>query len=112
VKWEMRDAQDKLVPGIRPQGSSGGAGPPSAVWITLSFDCTLQTRVSAAGWGFSVAALNENDPKSSWDIKPGETGEYFLGGTFTSDPPKEAEHSNGWKGTLKLPPMKITLTGK
>lgn len=112
VKWELLDSHDKPVPRRSIGGGYSGPGPKKPAWVMLNFDCTLRTRLTEAGHGFPTAALNVNDPRSVWGIKPGETGDYSLRATFSTDPPKDSGQGNIWNGTLQLPAMKITMTGK
>ena len=88
-RLESRDPSGKHI--VEPQHAFGG-GAPQARWITLPGDSTIRLRVSRYG-GFTYAS----------------TGDYFVSGTFSSQPPKDPnDHRlNVWQGTLKLPAMEI-----
>jgi hypothetical protein len=110
---EMVDSNGKPPPMVGGGGSGGGAG---ACSITLPYDGTIRLRVGMYGYGLKPGdgLLLVLIPGSQWwDIRPGNTNDYFMSGTFTVAPPTnsvtrdfETERAI-WSGTLEFPKMKV-----
>jgi hypothetical protein len=108
--WEMRDGSGKPVP-VAPGGFSGGA--PGANWIVLPCDSTMRLRTTVYGGGrLKDGSLSIFFLANEWIIPPHSTHDYYLSCTFTADPPTNhitPPNYEIWKGTLKLPAMKIPV---
>ncbi len=89
------ESRDQAGKPIAPRGGGFGGGMPGAHWITMPCDSTVRLRISRYA---TFTYANTND--------------YFVSGTFTSEPPKDPnDHRlDVWQGTLKLPAMKIVPT--
>ncbi len=98
-----------------PVGTGFSGGAPGPIWVTLpSFASTrLRANVFAGGrlrdgslglW-FAGAGV--------WTIKARDTNTYFLRAEMTVDPPANTNslnHTEIWRGTLKLPSLKIPVS--
>jgi hypothetical protein len=116
LRCEMVDANGKPPPPVGMAGSGSGAGP---CWITLPYDSTIRLRANIYGYGskpedgFMLVLLPPT--MQYWAIKPGNTNDYFMSGTFTGSTPtnhiaKSFDDARTiWSGTLELPKMKISV---
>ena len=112
-RCEMKDVHGKTI-STGGGGDGGGAG---ATWITLPYDSAIRLRANMYGYGNKRGdGLNLTlYPTQAWQIRAGDTNEYYLTGTFTvATPtnfvPKDFEAARAvWSGTLELPKMKITV---
>ncbi len=81
---------------------------PGSYWIDLPHDSTLRFRVSSGGYGIPEnAGLAIGVRGNFWIIPYAETNDYFLTASFDVIPTTDKDHIHAWKGTLKLPPVKI-----
>ena len=106
---QLLDANDKPV---ATAGSPASIMVPRPFWLILPYDSSLRFRISVNGYGVpqnerALIPLECGD----WIIKSGNNGEYRLNVTFTVNPPKMDIDRRVWKGTLKLPKVKIPPTG-
>jgi hypothetical protein len=102
----------------RPPRLSGGPGSgsfPPASWVSLPYDASIRLRASWYGFGMprnNGLAIPLFHPLT---IRPGDTNEYFLSGTFTVTPPTNHVaplESRVWQGRVILPKMKISAVRK
>ena len=115
ITTELFDAAGQSIP------QSGGITDmmlPPAYEIALPSDSTIRFRVSLSGFvpllwktpkdGGLLIVMGDNN----WFIPITQPGDYFLSGTFTVDPPAEKPGypPRLWKGALKLPQLKISMT--
>ncbi len=108
LKCELRDADHKAVPAH--QIPIFRKRKPANCWVTLPDDSRLRLRVNPCcnGRPKDVGLLIPLGD-TAWLISAGDTGNYFLSGTFTVSPPKDHGRADAWQGTLKLPKTKLTL---
>ena len=83
---------------------------PASCWVTLPAASALRLRVSpyCRGVAKNVGLLIPLG-HTSWLIKAGDAGDYFLSGVLTVSPPKDHGRANAWHGRLRLPKMKISI---
>lgn len=109
LRWELRDANGKPVPQSR---SAGSGGRPGAMWVPIPRDSAVRLRVNPYGFG---AAKSEGFRiplgETSWLIRAGDEGEYFLSATFTVSADRDHSPANPWSGTLELPAINISSAG-
>ncbi|MSR65293.1 MAG: hypothetical protein EXS18_05870 [Verrucomicrobiae bacterium] len=110
---ELSDAHGKPVP-QSPSAFSGGC--PSTCWITLQYDSTVRLRANCYGIrGPKEGGLVIPAPGRYWFLKAGDTNNYFLSATFTTDPPTNRSprlsitNMHVWSGTLTIPKTKIVM---
>jgi hypothetical protein len=117
LHWDMRDARGKPVP---PNGRPvfGWAGPyPQPCWLTLPFDSALRLRANLNYGGrdkYGVFIPINGLNGGSWQFQPGDTNDYFIVATFTSNPPPNYVSTNSltdrvWNGTVILPEAKLRV---
>ena len=85
---------------------------PHPFWLILPYDSSLRFRISVSGYGVprnekALIPLECGD----WVIKSGDAIDYKLEVTFVVNPPKVEIDRRVWKGTLKLPRVKVALKG-
>ena len=85
---------------------------PHPFWLILPYDSSLRFRISVSGYGVpqnerALIPLECGD----WVIKSGDVSDYKLEVTFVVNPPKVDIDRRVWKGTLKLPGVKVALKG-
>ena len=83
---------------------------PHPFWLILPYDSSLRFRISVSGYGIprnerALIPLECGD----WVIKSGDVSDYELEVTFLVNPPKVDIDRRVWKGTMKLPKVKIPL---
>jgi hypothetical protein len=95
-----------------PQGPiEGDVMSPFPFWIMLPYDSTLRFRVSVDGYGIPKdAGLLIGLMPGAWDISPTSHGDHFLSASFSVNPPA-ASDLRAWRGVLKLPSVKIPVSG-
>ena len=101
----MRDAKGDPVPQT-PAGGSGGV--PGPGWYPLPYDATLRLRVNPYGYG-RAGGLLLVFIENNWMIPAGSRQEYFLSGTLKLDPDDASDRRAAWRGTVKLPPVRLSL---
>jgi hypothetical protein len=103
IQWELKEGQPvKQTPGF------GSGGVPGPGWFTLPYDSTLRLRVNPYGYGLA-GGLRLSFITSNWEI-PGDTkDDYFLSGTLKLDPGDSSDRRPAWRGSVKLPPVRISL---
>jgi hypothetical protein len=106
---QLTDQTGKVVP---ESGFGFGGGAPNSQWVDIPCDGAVRLRVSVFGGGrlqdggLAIWAFGPG----SWTIKGNDTNQYSLSGTFTVEPPTNYVPKDFrwvWRGTLKLPKMKI-----
>jgi hypothetical protein len=108
LKCELRDSDGKAV---KNSLGAGGEGIPRACWLTLPLDSTLRFLTGSSGSApdypclFVVSAW----VGGKWAIPATATNDYYLSGTFSSMSPTNETRSQVWEGTLKLPPVRISV---
>jgi hypothetical protein len=107
LRWEMRDTLDKPVPS---QGTAG-SGQPGPHWVTLPYDSTIRLRVSPYGFGRPNGLLVPV-VGASWFVAANDPGHYSLSGEFTARPPDGHGRERVWRGTLKLPALRLPPNGR
>ena len=81
---------------------------PFPFWLTLPYDSSLRFRISVSGYGVSKDAGSLIPLLCGpWVIEPGAEGERALEVTLIGKAPKEEPDRRVWKGTLKLPKVKV-----
>lgn len=110
-KWRIIDRNEKpLAP---PSATFASIFSPDSYWLVLPFDSTLRFRVSVSGYsapansGTQIQLLSNNSLNGDWLISDKDKNDYFLDGTFISQPPKIELNRQVWQGTLKLPKVSI-----
>jgi hypothetical protein len=110
LHFEMRDQLDQPVPRF-PVRIRGPA--PSPCWVTLSCDSTVRLRADTYTLGppSKPDGLEILVRGGCWLIGPNATNDFFLSGSFTpsTDHPSPLQY-HVWRGTLKLPKVKVSLT--
>src|SRR5215210_2681006 len=104
---QLLDANDKPV---ATAGLPASIMVPRPFWLILPYDSSLRFRISVEGYGVprnegALIPLECGD----WIIKSGDKGEYKLDVTFAVNPPKVDIDRRVWRGTLKLPRVKIPV---
>jgi hypothetical protein len=105
VNRELQDAKGQLVP-LTTRGRGFGGGIPVAEWVSLPYDSTMRLRLSPFAHNERGVCIDVN--LDEWDIKPTDTSDYFVSGTFTSNPPEDPGHADVWRGSLKLRSMRVS----
>ena len=108
-RCQLLDANDRPV---ATAGLPASILVPRPFWLTLPYDSSLRFRISVSGYGVprnerALIPLECGD----WIIKSGDTGDYKLEISLGVKPPKVDVNGRVWKGTLKLPKVKIPLKG-
>jgi hypothetical protein len=88
-KLEYRDASGHS---LAPVPFAYGGGAPGAAWINVPCDSTVRLRLSLYA-----------------DLPAVSTVDYFVSGTFSVVPQEGSVGLDVWRGTLKLPAMKIPV---
>ena len=104
---ELKDEAGRVV---ESQSFPFGGGVPKSQWISLPSDSTIRLRATPFGIRRESAITLCPHLGSQWVIGQDDAKAYFLSGTFTIAPPKDAEESTTehvWRGTIDLPAMKI-----
>ena len=105
IQCQLLDANDKP---IAMPGLSADIMTPLPFWLTLPYDSSLRFRISVSGYGVPKDAGTLIQMEcGGWLIKATDQGEYALEVTFFSRPSKEDKERRAWKGTLKLPKVRI-----
>ena len=123
LRCDLLDASGKSVTTPRPGSVAIREG--SGDWITLPYDSTIRLRVNPGGYGNKKGdGLNLYLwPSGAWNLRAGDTNNYYLTGTFTvasqisknysvtgTLTPRDSElFRSGWNGTIELPKMKISV---
>ena len=109
LHFDMRDEFDQPIPQF-PVAIRGPA--PSPCWVTLPCDSIMRLRADTYTLGQSAKpdGLQILVRGGCWLIRPNATNDFFLSGTFTPS----TEHPSAlkyplWRGTLKLPKVKIPV---
>jgi hypothetical protein len=108
LQCEMRDGHDKLI--ARESIAYNGLLP-APVTVTLPPDSTLRLRADRGVRSPTPDGLLIWVSGGPWRIRPGDTNDYFLSGTFsppTNQSPSVLK-SHVWHGTLRLPSVKIPI---
>ena len=109
LHFEMRDKFDQPVPQfpVRIRGPV-----PSPCWVTLPCDSTVRLRADTYTLGppSKPDGLGILVRGGCWLIRPNATNDFFLSGSFTpsTDHPSSLKY-HVWRGTLKLPKVKILV---
>ena len=105
IRSQMVDAAGKSV---AQYPSPADIESPLPFFLALPFDSMLRFRISVSGYGVPRAAgTNIQLMGGNWLIRLDDKGEYFLEGTFVSQPTNPRPGQRVWQGTLKLP--KVTI---
>jgi len=97
---------------VESEPSPGSDGRPSPCWLALPYDSTLRfdTRLGPA---FAPAHpclfICVGLEGGAWEIPLTATNDYYLSGTFSSISTTNETRPRVWEGTLKLPPVKISV---
>jgi hypothetical protein len=106
IRWELKDGKGKPAP--QPRGSFISGGKPGPGWYSLPYDATLRLRVSPYGFGHPDGLLL-SFPGGTWVI-PGDAREdYFLSGVLKLDSGDASDRRPAWRGSVKLPPVRLGL---
>jgi hypothetical protein len=109
LHFEMRDKFDQPVPQF-PVKIRGPA--PNPCWVTLPCDSTVRLRADTYTLGppSKPDGLGILVRGGCWLIRPNATNDFFLSGSFTpsTDHPSSLKY-HVWRGTLKLPKVKIPV---
>ncbi len=114
LKFELLDADDKVV---APSPTGGSGGDVGAGWITLPYDSTVRLRANPGGWGTpkdAALALPLRPMNGQyWLFKEVPKTDHFLAGKLTIAPPTDDtfEHRDDWRGTIEFPKTKLSLKG-
>ena len=120
--FEMHDGSGKPV---RPQQVLFGAELPEPYWVPLPCDATVRLRADVYNCGNStnmteILVGDGGKGPAEWLIPPTSTNDYFLSCTFnpTTNRPGISRYRPSplsyfvWAGTLKLPGVRVPVTGK
>lgn len=109
-RCQLFDADDRLA---TTAGLPSSIFQPRPFWLTLPHDSSLRFRVSVSGYGVprNERALIPMEC-GDWVIKSGDKRDYELEVTFIVNPPKVDIDRHVWRGTMKLPRVKIPLKHK
>lgn len=108
---ELKDKAGQAVAGV---GFAFGGGVPVSEWVKLPCDATIRMRATPFGIRRDGALAICPHLGVLWVIENNDPAEYFLSGSLTIDPaaeqtpPAETEERHVWRGTLDLPPARIT----
>ncbi|HEY2881530.1 MAG TPA: hypothetical protein VGJ15_03840 [Pirellulales bacterium] len=108
LQCKVRD-KDGNVKKIEPFPFSGAV--PRSEWIVLPSKASIRLRSSPFGVARENGLAIAPDLGALWFIDDDDPNEYFLSGTFTGNPPADKVPTGAarvWRGTLELPPVKIT----
>jgi hypothetical protein len=106
-RCELRDSTGKIVE----QALSGRDAVPEACWLTFPPHSTMRF---LTGYGPAYGPTGPSltfgvGMDQTWLLPVGGTNSYFLSGTFTATSPKGESREHSWKGTLKLPAVRIPV---
>lgn len=107
LNCELKDEHGKIV---ESQSFPFGGGVPKSQWVTLPVDGSMRLRATPFGIRREQAISICPHLNKLWVIGPDDTQTYSLSGTFTIDPPQDADEASKahiWRGVIDLPPMKI-----
>ena len=110
LRCELRDSLGNLVPSGNVFVSSDWR--PEPCWLGLPNDSTLRfstTILVGSPRNSLLISVGEARVGGAWKIPLDSTNVYYLSGTFTPIPPSNAARPRVWEGTLKLPPVKISM---
>ena len=85
---------------------------PDPCWLALPLDSTLRfstTILSGLARNSLLISVGEEGVGGAWKIPLDSTNAYYLSGTFTSMSSTGETRPRVWEGTLKLPPVKISV---
>lgn len=108
LRCELQDSAGKT---IQRSGSEYDGWIPDPCWLALPNDSTLRFRVSLGGFGIPqngglfVAGCIED----VWVIPASATNDYYLSAILNLSAPNNETRPRIWQGTLKLPPVKISV---
>ena len=104
---ELRDKHGKPV---RSEPIAFGGAVPLSEWVSLPPDATIRLRSSPFGIHRPGARAICPHLDVLWVIPDNDPDEYQLRGTFTVIPPTEDPpvDARSWRGTLELPPLRVT----
>lgn len=109
IHCELNDSKSD---GVKVWPGNMSDGMPSACWLALPYDSSLRfdTRLGPAFTPshpclFICIGLEGG----TWEIPLTATNDFYLSGTFTTTPPQNETRPHMWEGTLKLPPVKISV---
>jgi hypothetical protein len=113
IKAELFDSCGKPVSPPRSSSFDGCVQEP--FFICLPYNSTIKFDVTANGYGIpkdekALIGLSSRD----WVIKRGDSAEYFLGGTFTAEKPKEPVNKDQciWTGKIEIPKARVNVLNK
>jgi len=101
----LRDKDEKVLPTA---GLPTSILVPPSFWLVLPYDGVVRFRVSVSGF-----MVPENSGAlipmlcGEWLVKSGEGKDYWFDATFVVNPPKVDLTRRVWKGTLRLPRVKV-----
>ena len=107
LRCALHDSRRRAVPAT--SYPFGGATPQST-WVELPGDATVRLRTSPFGvWRPGALAITP-EIGTLWNLDERDRGAYFLSGTFTAAPVDAPQVSDPqiWRGTLVLPPVRLT----
>ena len=102
--------QDKNKQPVPSTTFAFGGGTPASEWVTLPSDSTIRLRSTPFGIHRAKSIAISPHLGQLWEIADSDRNEYFLSGTFTSDPEegrKSVEDPHIWRGTIDLPAVRI-----
>jgi hypothetical protein len=111
LKWQLLDAHGKPVPPAPSVGSGGRPSAMQAIQASVPYDSAVRLRVNPYGFG-SSRAIGFTIPlgESTWNIRAGDTSEYFLSATLTASADRDRSPANAWSGTLDLPAINLSFS--
>jgi len=101
----LRDKDENVLPTA---GLPTSILVPPSFWLVLPYDGVVRFRVSVSGFmvpansGALIPMLC-----GEWLVKSGEGKDYWFDATFVVNPPKVDLTRRVWKGTLRLPRVKV-----
>jgi hypothetical protein len=106
-RCELRDSAGKIVA----QAPSGRDAAPEPCWLTLPAHSTMRF-LTGYGPAFGPAGPSLTfgvGMDQTWVLPVRGTNGYLLSGTFTGTVPKGEARDHSWRGTLRLPAVRIPV---
>jgi hypothetical protein len=85
---------------------------PAPCWLALPNNSTLRFSTTVfvnSPKNSLLISVGEAMDGGAWKIPLDSTNDYYLSGTFNPTPPENETRPHVWEGTLKLPPVKISV---
>jgi hypothetical protein len=106
------ELQDSTGNAVKPYNAVFSDWRPYPCWLALPHDSTLRfsaTILTGSPVNALVISVGEALTGGAWEMPLDSTNDYYLSGAFTSMSSTGETRPRVWEGTLKLPPVKISV---